>query len=114
MPAREHYLFVCQNVRPDDAGRPSCGKSGAAEIYAALKAELNRRGLAKTMARACTSSCLDMCDEGPVVLLEPGNCLFRRMTVDRVPDVVQTLLDTERAEESVSSQDTLAGPFGDR
>ena len=99
MAARDHYLLVCQNVRPDDSPRPSCGRSGATEIYAALKAELNRRGLGKTVARACGTTCLDMCDDGPVILVQPGNYFYRHMTVERVPAVVQALIDGVSAEE---------------
>jgi (2Fe-2S) ferredoxin len=89
---REHYLFVCHNVRPDGSPKPSCGKRGAPEIYAALKQELSRRGLAQTLARACTCSCLDMCDDGPIIALQPENVFYGPMTVERVPAVVEALL----------------------
>lgn len=93
MTMRENYLFVCQNTRPDGSPRPSCGKNGSQEIYLALKNELARRGLNKTVARACTSSCLDMCDDGPIICVQPGNHFYRNMTVERVPAVVQSLVD---------------------
>ncbi len=93
MTKRDHYLFVCQNVRPEGNPRRSCGRSGSAEIYQALKDELARRGLNKTVARACTSSCMDMCDDGPVVCVQPGNYFYRNMKVEHVPAVVQALVD---------------------
>jgi (2Fe-2S) ferredoxin len=93
MSKRDHYLFVCQNVRPEGNPRPSCGKNGSNEVYQALKDELGRRGLAKTVARACTSSCLDECDEGPVVNVQPENIFYRRVKVEDVPALVQSLID---------------------
>ncbi len=92
MAKREHYLFVCQNVRPEGSPKPSCGRRGGPEIYAALKQELSRRGLAQALARACTCSCLDMCDHGPIVALQPENAFYGPMTVERVPAVVDALI----------------------
>jgi (2Fe-2S) ferredoxin len=97
---REHYIFVCNNARPDGNPRPSCGKSGASEIFAALKAELSRRGLAKTAARVCTTSCLDMCDHGPAVLVQPENAFYVQMSTERVPSLVQAIVDGTVADES--------------
>ncbi len=94
MTKRENYLFVCQNVRPEGNPRPSCGRSGSNEIYKALKDELVRRGLHKDLARACTSSCLDMCEEGPVVCVQPANVFYRSVTLEQVPAIVQALVDT--------------------
>jgi len=99
MAKREHYLFVCQNVRPDGNPKPSCGRNGAPEIYAALKAELQRCGLAKTVARACTSSCLDMCDDGPIIGVQPENVFYGHMTIEKVPAVVKALLEGSPAQE---------------
>jgi len=93
MSKRDHYIFVCQNVRPEGNPRPSCGRSGSNEVYLALKEELGRRGLAKTVARACTSSCLDECDEGPVVNVQPENIFYRKVRVEDVPALVQSLID---------------------
>jgi (2Fe-2S) ferredoxin len=96
---REHYFFVCSNVRPEGSPRPSCGRAGAQEIYAALKAELNKRGLSKTVARVCTSSCLDMCDYGPVVVVQPENSFQLHMNLERTAAVVQAMVDGSLIEE---------------
>ena len=93
MSKREHYFFVCNNLRPEGTTRPSCGRSGSMDVYAALKAELTRRGLSKSFARVCTSSCLDMCDHGPSVAVQPQNAFALHMSPDRVADLVQAVLD---------------------
>jgi (2Fe-2S) ferredoxin len=111
---REHYLFVCQNVRPDGSPRPSCGRNGSPQVYAALKAELQRRGLSKTLARACTSSCLDMCDDGPIIGVEPQNAFYGHMTVERVPALVQALLDGSTVQEFLVQSATLEESNEDR
>ena len=104
MSKREHYFFVCNNIRPDGNPRPSCGRAGAQDILAAIKAELNRRGLSKIAARVCSSSCLDMCDHGPTVLVQPENAFYLHMTPERVPALVEAMLDGALSDESPSAE----------
>ncbi len=114
MAKREHYLFVCHNVRPDGNPKPSCGRSGAPDVYAALKAELSRRGLAKTVARACSSSCLDMCDDGPIIALEPEHVFYGPVTVEHVPAIVEALLEGSPVQELLVQSTPQAEPNKDR
>lgn len=60
-------------------------------MYRALKAEIAARGLAKLEARVCTSSCLDQCDTGVTVLVEPDHFFYGRVTVADVPEIVKGL-----------------------
>src|SRR5215204_4035788 len=96
MPQRRRYLFVCINRRPEGTAKGSCAGRGAVEIHAALKAELNARGLTKTEVRACTSSCLDTCWAGPTVAVEPDGYFYGRVTVADVPVFVQAFSDGRR------------------
>ena len=114
MGKREHYFFVCNNVRPEGSSRPSCGRAGAQEIYAALKAELNKRGLAKTVARVCTASCLDMCDYGPVVAVQPENSFQLHMNPERAAAVVQAMVDGLLVEEPGHTAVSAEGTDKDR
>jgi len=114
MSKREHYLFVCQNVRPEGNPRPSCGRSGSQAIYEAVKDELARRGLSKTFARACTSSCLDMCDDGPVVNVQPENIFYTNVRVEDVSALVQSLVDGVTVKESLQGSSVPEKPNEDR
>ena len=98
MPQRKRYLFVCVNRRPDGTPKGSCAQRGAVEIHAALKAELNTRGLAKTEVRACTSSCLDVCWAGPVIAVEPDGYFYGRVTLEDVPALAEALATNTRVE----------------
>jgi (2Fe-2S) ferredoxin len=42
-----------------------------------------------------------MCDEGPVVGVQPENTFYGHMTVERVPTVVQALADGTIAQDFV-------------
>jgi len=92
---RNRYLFVCINRRPEDNPKGCCALKDSEEVYRALKAEVAARGLAKLEARVCTSSCLDQCDTGVTVLVEPDHFFYGRVTVADVPEIVDGLVNGE-------------------
>jgi (2Fe-2S) ferredoxin len=101
VPQRKRYLFVCVNRRPDGAPKGSCAARGAVEIHADLKERLRTNGLAQVEARACTSSCLDVCWVGPTIAVEPDGFFYGRVTLADVPEIVDALRDGRRVERLV-------------
>lgn len=101
MPQRKRYLFVCTNRRPDGSAKGSCAARGAVEIHAALKEALAQRGLVKTEARPCTSSCLDVCWAGPTIAVEPDGYFYGRVTLADVPEIVDAIAEGRRIERLV-------------
>ena len=89
---RKRYLFVCINRRADDNPKGCCAAKDSEDVYRALKGEVAARGLAKLEARVCTSSCLDQCDTGVTVLVEPDHFFYGRVTVADVPEIVDGLI----------------------
>ena len=83
-----YHVFVCENVRPPDDPRGSCGAKGSASIRAALKEELARRGL-KKQVRANASGCLDACAHGPSIVVYPEGVWYSGVTADDVPEIVE-------------------------
>lgn len=96
MPSRERYLFVCTNRRPDDHPKGSCAASGSEELLKELKAELLRSKSADRF-RACGVTCLDACESGVAVLVEPEHVILEGVSVDDAPRIVSTLLAGETA-----------------
>ncbi len=86
-----HHVFVCENRRPDDDPRGCCAAKGSEAIRDAFKAELHRRGLKKEI-RANGTGCLDNCAEGPTVVVYPEGVWYGRVTVDDVPEIVESHL----------------------
>jgi len=89
---RKRYLFVCINRRGEDNPKGCCAAKDSEEVYKALKQEVAARGLAKLEARVCTSSCLDQCDKGATVLVEPDHFFYGRVSVADVPEIVDGLV----------------------
>ncbi|MFL6501465.1 MAG: (2Fe-2S) ferredoxin domain-containing protein [Candidatus Udaeobacter sp.] len=89
---RKRYLFVCINRRCEDNPKGCCAAKDSEEVYKALKQEVAARGLAKLEARVCTSSCLDQCDKGVTVSVEPDHFFYGRVSVADVPEIVDALV----------------------
>jgi len=87
MPHRQRYLFVCINRRPDGHPKGSCAAKGSEEVVARLREALAKRGVAKDLVRACSSSCLDMCETGISVVQEPEHVAYGRVSADDVDEL---------------------------
>lgn len=92
MPHRERYLFVCTNRREEGNPKGSCAQKGAEQVVKKLKEELLRLGVHKSV-RACSSSCLDLCEEGVSIACEPAHVTYGRVTLDDVTELAQALAD---------------------
>ncbi len=86
-----HHVFVCENRRPEDDPRGSCGAKGSEAIREALKAEIARRGL-KGVVRANAAGCLDACGAGPSIVVYPEGVWYAGVRVEDVPEIVESHL----------------------
>ena len=82
-PAFEKYVFVCENQRREGA---CCGRQGES-IREKLKTRIRELGLAGKI-RVSRSGCLDVCAEGPNVLLMPDNVWFKRVGDTDIDDLI--------------------------
>ena len=76
-------------------------------MYKALKEEIAVRGLAKLEARVCTSSCLDQCETGVTILVEPDHFFYGRVTVADVPEIVDGLVNGQPVQRLVITADQI-------
>jgi len=92
---RDNYVFVCLNRRPADHPKGSCADKESDSVLAALKEAVARRGLAKDRARACGVTCLDMCEHGVAVLVEPAHVMYGGVHPEHASDIVDAMLRGE-------------------
>jgi (2Fe-2S) ferredoxin len=87
MPHRERYLFICTNRRDDANPKGSCAQKGSEEIARRIKEELKTAGLAGRI-RSCTASCLDLCETGVSIVMEPEHVAYGQVTLADVSELV--------------------------
>ncbi|MBI4370588.1 MAG: (2Fe-2S) ferredoxin domain-containing protein [Elusimicrobia bacterium] len=89
-PPYQCAVLVCTNKR--DQGRVSCaGESRPGEeICRELKEKVKSSGLAQKI-RVIRSGCLDMCDEGPTVLVYPNGNVFTGVGLGDIETIIEFL-----------------------
>ncbi len=100
MSHRERYLFVCTNRRPDDHPKGSCAQKGSEEVVKKLKAAFLARGIADRI-RACSSSCLDLCETGISIVQEPEHVAYGHVTLEDVDAIADAAAKGEVVERLV-------------
>jgi (2Fe-2S) ferredoxin len=88
LPAFERHVFVCHNVRPEGAPRPSCTVDGKSDLHAALQQLAKEAGLSGKV-RINKSGCLDQCEHGPTVVVYPEAVWYGRVQPEDAAEIVQ-------------------------
>ena len=70
------HILVCTGARCNDEGR---GDKRSEEIRSELK-DLNKKLGRKKTVRICAVSCLDLCDYGPNIIVEPEGIVYSHLT----------------------------------
>lgn len=78
-----HHILVCTGARCNDlkhgAERGEC-------IQEALKSHNKAMGR-KGAVRVCRVSCLDLCDHGPNLIVEPGGTVYSHLDLEKARKV---------------------------
>ncbi len=79
------YIFVCENRRDEGA----CCAPKSIHLRELLKKGIQERGLTKKI-RVSRSGCLEVCSEGPNVLLMPDNIWFNHVEEKDVEEIIRS------------------------
>jgi NADH:ubiquinone oxidoreductase subunit F (NADH-binding)/(2Fe-2S) ferredoxin len=79
-------------------GGPGCQASRSKDVIDAIRRELSTQGLTHTV-RLMVTGCHGFCEEGPLMVIEPGGLLYCRISPDDAFEIVsQTLIGGKVAE----------------
>ena len=81
-------VFVCENERE---GKACCAPEGN-RLRESLKNSVREMGLAAEI-RVSRSGCLDVCAEGPNVLIMPDNIWFHGVQESDLPKILDDITD---------------------
>ena len=87
LPPFEHHVFVCHNVRPEGAPRPSCTSNGTSDLHAQMSQLAKAAGLAGRV-RINKSGCLDQCEHGPMVVVSPEAVWYGNVQPEDAAEIV--------------------------
>jgi len=86
----DHHIFVCASFRGTEA-KGKCIKKESLQLIPYLQEELADRGL---NAMVSSTGCLNLCEEGPVMVIYPQAYWYRGVTGE---DDVNEILDALEA-----------------
>jgi len=76
-------------------GGPGCQVSGSGAVIDAVREELSRQGLDLSV-RLCVTGCHGFCEQGPVIVIEPGNVFYCHVSPEDAFEIVsQTVVKGE-------------------
>jgi len=100
--------------RDPDAPRVSvcagtgCLASGASQVVAAVKTEIERQGLQAAVESRGTG-CHGFCERGPIIVIDPEEICYLQVTPDDVPEIISRTLKDKQVVERLLYVDPAAG-----
>jgi len=85
-----------------------CQASASPAVIEALRVELNRQGLHEKV-KIRTTGCHGFCEQGPLMVIEPGNIFYRTVGPEDVPEIVSSTLIDKRVVERLCYVDPVSG-----
>jgi len=88
-PQFQKYIFVCENQRD---GKACCAPEGQ-NLRSLLKEKVKKLNLSSKI-RVSRSGCLDVCAEGPNILLTPDNIWFKKVREKDIDKILDTAISS--------------------
>jgi len=90
MPQPAFYIFKCQQSAPPGMPKPSCVSQNdpeSQELFGYLAQKLMTKGIMGTV-QPIQTSCLGRCQQGPVMLVEPGHTMYVGLNKEKIDRIV--------------------------
>ena len=85
-----------------------CQASGCVPVQSALSNELEQQGLSDSVY-VRTTGCHGFCEQGPLMVIEPGNILYCHVSAEDVPEIVSETLVKGDVVERLLYADPVSG-----
>jgi len=79
------HFFVCNSFRLTGDAQGVCNKKSAVSLLQYLNDEIISRGIDGMVS---STGCLKVCDRGPVMIVQPDNVWFGKMSEERIDEIL--------------------------
>lgn len=97
----EHHILVCNSYRVSGEAQGFCNKNGSADFIQYIMEECSDRGID---AAVSSTACLNVCAQGPVMVIHPQNLWYGGITEERIDEILDALEEGEAVEEYLISE----------
>jgi len=88
MPQPSFYIFKCEQSAPPGMPKPSCVTEDTKDLFHHLGMSLMQKGLIATV-QPIKTGCLNRCQLGPVMLVEPGHHMYVGLTKEKIDRIIE-------------------------
>lgn len=93
----EYLILFCNSYRVAGDAQGACNKKGATDLLQYTTEEAADRGID---AVCTTTACLNVCAQGPIMVIQPNNLWYGKVDSEEVIDeILDALEEGETAEE---------------
>jgi (2Fe-2S) ferredoxin len=88
LPQPAYYMFMCSVERPPQFPKPSCVNASNRDLFQYTAQKMMEKGIMQTV-QPVQAGCLNRCNMGPVMLVEPGHHMYVQLDkakIDRIVD----------------------------
>jgi NADH-quinone oxidoreductase subunit F len=86
-----------------------CIASGASEVIAAFKAEIEKQGLKTDVADTKETGCPGFCERGPIVVIYPEEICYLQVTPEDVPEIISETIKEKKVVDRLLYVDPTTG-----
>jgi len=87
IPQPAFYIFKCEQSAPPGMPKPSCVGPETQDLFQHLAQTLMQKGIIGTV-QPIRSSCLNRCNAGPVMLVEPGHTMYTGLDKAKISRII--------------------------
>ncbi|WP_024954095.1 (2Fe-2S) ferredoxin domain-containing protein [Sulfurospirillum arcachonense] len=87
IPQPAFYIFKCEQSSPPGMPKPSCVNEITRELYQYMSNKLMVLGITTTV-HPIRTACLNRCQMGPVMLVEPGHHMYIGLTKEKIDKII--------------------------
>ena len=87
IPQPAFYIFKCEQSAPPGMPKPSCVTAQTQDLFQFLAQTLMQKGIIGTV-QPIRTSCLNRCNAGPVMLVEPGHTMYAGLDKAKIERII--------------------------
>lgn len=111
IPQPSFYIFKCQQSAPPGMPKPSCVSPETQDLFQYLAQTLMQKGIIGTV-QPIQTGCLNRCNAGPVMLVEPGHVMYVGLTKEKISRIIdEHIIGGNVVEEYVISEELWDAPI---
>ena len=84
----QYHFLVCNSFRVSGEPQGVCNKKDACGLLQYLQSEIADRGLDAIIS---TTSCLNICEKGPVMVIYPNAWWYGEVTEEKIDEILDGL-----------------------